>query len=74
MGPVVAFITSLTGMITAIATLVVSLRVLRSSKDVHTLVNQSHTDNMKYNQDLRQALTDGGITVPDDQSLTNGKA
>jgi hypothetical protein len=42
----------------------------KATEDVHVMVNQQRTDSMRYLQVLRQALTDAGIPVPDDASLT----
>jgi uncharacterized membrane protein len=41
----------------------------KATEQVHVMVNQQRTDSMRYQQALRQALTDAGIPVPDDASL-----
>jgi hypothetical protein len=36
---------------------------------VHTIVNQQHTDMLRYQVALTDALTSAGVSVPSDQSL-----
>lgn len=54
------------GVITALGVL---LPLLRSSREVHSLVNSASTDAKRYQAALVKALLKHGIEVPDDQSL-----
>ena len=65
--------TALGGLILAISVLI---PILRSTKDtnrkvdaVHVLVNQQHTDLLRYQRALVSALAAANVTVPLDQSL-----
>ena len=63
----VAIIAALGTAITAVITaLVVLLR--RDVKDVHTLVNQQHTDEVAYRKVLTDTLEKSGIAVPVDKA------
>lgn len=58
------FSTTITGVITAFA------KVVEAKVDqVHTLVNQQHTDMNNYQAALIRALESRGIEVPVDQSI-----
>lgn len=52
---------------TAVSTAIV-LVLRRNVAEVHKLVNQNRTDMLAYQQDLIQALQDGGLIVPRDRS------
>lgn len=71
---------SLAGVITAIgvcltalgglvATIGVFIPILRQTKATHKIVNQQHTDMVRYQSALVRALQRAGIEVPEDQSL-----
>lgn len=62
-------ITAVGGVIVAFTVLIPSLRIV---KNTHTLVNQSHTDAINYQNALIRALKDKGIDVPVDQAAPNG--
>jgi predicted amino acid-binding ACT domain protein len=59
-------ITALGGLILAIAVLIPNLRTTRT---IHTIVNQQRTDAQRYNIALSELLKKHGIEVPIDQSL-----
>lgn len=68
--------TSISSLVTAIATLVgalggtaVSISLIRTGRATHKIVNQQRTDMLAYNRALVRALRDQGIEVPIDQSL-----
>lgn len=60
--------------LSAVATLVTALAAAivvvlrRDVAAVHTLVNQNRTDMLAYQQDLVEALQEGGLIVPRDKS------
>ena len=62
-------VTALGGVIVAFTVLIPSLRI---AKNTHTLVNQSHTDSINYQNALIRALKEKNIEVPVDQSAPNG--
>lgn len=62
-------VTALGGVIVAFTVLIPSLRI---AKNTHTLVNQSHTDAINYQNALIRALKEKNIEVPVDQSAPNG--
>jgi hypothetical protein len=63
----VAIIAALGTAVTAVMTaLVVLLR--KDVKDVHTLVNQQHTDELAYRKLLTDTLKLAGVKVPIDRS------
>ena len=63
----VAIIAAIGTAVTAVMTaLVVLLR--RDVKDVHTLVNQQHTDEVAYRKVLTDALMLAGVKVPIDRA------
>jgi UPF0716 family protein affecting phage T7 exclusion len=72
---VVNVVTAVATLVTAITALCALLPVLfklvRDVKNVHTIVNQQHTDAMNFQRALIRALKDGGIEVPRDQSVTS---
>jgi hypothetical protein len=61
--------TAIGGVIIAVGILIPNLRTTRAT---HTIVNQSHTDAINYQNALIRALKDKGIDVPVDQSAPNG--
>lgn len=80
------FATTITGVITAFASLftAVSLvlvamtawrkaqKVERKIDEVHVIVNQQRTDMERYQRALKQALTKAGVEIPTDQSQADG--
>lgn len=62
-------ITALGGVIVAFTVLIPSLHI---AKNTHTLVNQSHTNAINYQNALIRALKENNIEVPVDQSAPNG--
>ena len=77
-GIVTAFAAVITALALVLAALPALIRVLRSTrantqaiKEVHTIVNQQHTDIMRFNSALIRALQKAGVDVPEDQSLAN---
>jgi hypothetical protein len=50
-------------------TIVQSAATAKKVDDVHTLVNQQHTDLQRYQVALLTALRNAGIDIPVDQSL-----
>jgi hypothetical protein len=71
---------SAAGIISAVAAVVTALalvlgalpallKVLKSTREVHVIVNQQRTDMTRYQAALIRALNEAGITVPIDQSL-----
>jgi hypothetical protein len=52
-----------------VATIGVFIPILRQTKATHKIVNQQHTDMVRYQAALVKALTAAGIAVPEDQSL-----
>jgi uncharacterized membrane protein len=75
----VPFTTTIVGVVTATATLVIAvggvitaltvfLPMFRQVKQVHTIVNQQQTDLRNYQAALIIALKEGGVKVPIDQS------
>lgn len=74
---------SLAGVITAVATMITAIggfvavfRVLtpirRETKEIHTIVNQQHTDLVRRVEVLSRALTKAGVELPEDQSKPGG--
>ena len=70
---VAGVVTALAFLITALTLLIPILRTSRKNTEaiaqVHTIVNQQHTDLQRYQQALIKALTVAGVQVPDDQSI-----
>jgi hypothetical protein len=68
--------TAIASVITALALIIGALpaliKVLRTTREVHTIVNQQRTDMQNYNRALIAALRSAGIEVPVDQSLQGG--
>ena len=66
-------LTSVGGIVLAVAVLIPNLRNSKETKmqvqEVHTIVNQQRTDLQRYNVALSQALKAHGIEIPVDQSL-----
>jgi flagellar motor component MotA len=42
--------------------------VHKETQEVHQIVNQQHTDMLRYQRQLIRALESHGIAIPDDQS------
>lgn len=63
---IVALVSNLIGLVTAITVLV---RILIEVRRVHTLVNQHATDAALQNERLTGALIVAGVPVPHDPSL-----
>lgn len=64
----VAIIAAIGTAVTAVMTaLVVLLR--KDVRDVHTLVNQQHTDEIAYRKVLTDTLRNAGLRVPIDKSV-----
>lgn len=65
-------ITALGGFILSIGVLIPILRNSRALrhevKEVHTMVNQQHTDLVRRVSTLTRALTRAGVEVPEDQA------
>jgi hypothetical protein len=79
----VSTLTSVTGVITSVATCItavggagVTLKVLvpimRTGDKTHNIVNSQRTSMQAYQEDLTAALQEGGITIPQDKSLHKG--
>jgi hypothetical protein len=72
-GSVAGIIAASATVITAIGGVIVSLRVLVPIKNqgeaTSKIVNGQRTDAAAYAQQLRRALADAGIRIPDDASL-----
>ena len=66
------------GIITALGVFLPILRQTRATvakvDQVHQLVNQQHTDLVRYQAALVKALRTAGVEVPDDQSLPPEKS
>jgi hypothetical protein len=66
-------ITAVASVITALGGLVVSVAILipmlRTARQTHEIVNQQRTDMTVYQRDLKRALNEAGVEIPDDQSL-----
>jgi Flp pilus assembly protein TadB len=71
---------SVAGVITAVATVLIALGgvitavgvllpILRGTRQIHKIVNQQRTDMENFQRALIRALTDAGVPVPVDQSL-----
>jgi hypothetical protein len=64
---------ALSGLVVALPALIKILRATNMNtvqiKEVHTIVNQQHTDLKRYQVALVKALQAAGVEVPDDQSL-----
>jgi hypothetical protein len=71
---------SVAGIITAVATVLIALGgvitaigvllpILRVTRKTHTIVNSEKTDRLNFQRALIRALTDAGVPVPIDQSL-----
>ena len=58
-----AISTAITSMMTAVVML-----LRRDVKEVHTLVNQQHTDEMAYRKVLTDAMKLAGVRVPVDKA------
>ena len=71
-------ITAVASVITALGGLLVSVTVLvpllRTARQTHEIVNQQRTDMSVYQRDLKRALDEAGVEVPDDQSLPGAGA
>jgi hypothetical protein len=71
--------TTIVGIITAVATMATAVgglllawsnfRTRRAVDQVHKIVNQQHTDLVRYQRALVKALEAAHIDVPDDQSI-----
>jgi UPF0716 family protein affecting phage T7 exclusion len=61
------------GVITSVTVLLPILRGTRANSrqiiEVHTMVNQQRTDQLRYQERLIEALTAAGVAVPPDSSL-----
>lgn len=72
-GSIAGICTAAGTMATAIAGIVVSLKVLvpikKTGETTHTIVNQQRTDAARYQADLVAALQANNIIVPEDKSL-----
>jgi predicted anti-sigma-YlaC factor YlaD len=70
---IAGIVTAVTGLVTAVGGVVLSVTVLipllKTSKSTHGIVNQQRTDMLKYQAELKEALTDAGVVVPGDKSL-----
>ena len=73
------FATSVTGILTAAGSLLTGVAVLitawrlllpllRSTREVHVMVNQQRTDMQRYQRALVAALQAAGVDVPADQA------
>lgn len=56
-----------------IATIGVFLPILRNVKETHKIVNQQHTDIMRFQRALISELRKHGIAIPVDQSIDPGE-
>jgi hypothetical protein len=64
--------TALGGLLLAVGVLIPVLRnsnkTLEQTEKIHTIVNQQHTDQERYNIALTEALRAAGVPIPVDQS------
>ncbi len=69
--------TALGGLVLAFSVLIPTLRKTRENTvavaEVHTMVNQQRTDMMRYQEALVEALQQGGVAIPADESLRSHK-
>jgi uncharacterized membrane-anchored protein YhcB (DUF1043 family) len=66
---VLQLISALTGLVIAVGGFVVARRVRGDVQAVHTQLNSAKTAADQYQQDLRDALQEAGVTIPSDKSL-----